>query len=62
MSPSPPFRGEREGPNPHGSARRAARGQAPGWEGEVGGVADRRLGPPHPTLSPRPAGEGEFWW
>jgi hypothetical protein len=50
MSPSPPFTREREVPNPQG------------WEGEVGGVADRRLGPPHPTLSPRPAGEGEFWW
>jgi hypothetical protein len=43
-SPSPPFRGEREGPNPQG------------WEGEVGGLADQHLGPPHPALSPRPAG------
>src|SRR5580704_16310358 len=43
-SPSPPFRGEREGPNPQG------------WEGEVGGATNRLVGPPHPTLSPRPAG------
>src|SRR6266481_4158264 len=41
-NPSPPFRGEREGP-----ARR---------EGEVGGAAYRFVGPPHPALSPRPAG------
>src|SRR5438477_5082042 len=41
-SPSPPFRGEREGP-----AQR---------EGEVGGAANRIVGPPHPALSPRPAG------
>ena len=46
--PSPPFRGEREGPSPQG------------WEGEVGGAANRVVGPPHPALSPRPAGgEGE---
>jgi hypothetical protein len=44
MSPSPPFRGEREGPDPQG------------WEGEVGRVADCLVGPPHPSLSPRPAG------
>src|SRR5689334_2168202 len=43
-SPSPPFRGEREGPN------------LEGWEGEVGGAANRNVGPPHPALSPRPAG------
>ena len=42
--PSPPLRGEREGPNPQG------------WEGEVGGAADQHVGPPHPALSPRPAG------
>jgi len=48
MSPSPPLRGEREGPDPQG------------WEGEVGDVADRLAGPPHPALSPRPAsGEGK---
>src|SRR6188472_888216 len=41
MSPSPPSRGEREGP-----AKR---------EGEVGGAADWVFGPPHPALSPRPA-------
>jgi integrase/recombinase XerC len=41
-NPSPPFRGEREGP-----AQR---------EGEVGGAAKRHIGPPHPALSPRPAG------
>jgi hypothetical protein len=43
-SPSPPFRGEREGP----VAKR--------WEGEVGGAADQHTGPPHPALSARPAG------
>src|ERR1700730_16643793 len=42
-SPSPPFRGEMEGPDP------------PGWEGEVGGATNRPVGPPPPTLSPRPA-------
>jgi PIN domain nuclease of toxin-antitoxin system len=26
------------------------------WEGEVGGATNRLVGPPHPTLSPRPAG------
>jgi hypothetical protein len=63
------LQGEREGP--HGSARSAARGQAPGWEGEVGGATSRLVGPPPPgtarragrpgaTLSPRPAvGEGK---
>ena len=44
-SPSPPLRGEREGPDPQG------------WEGEVGGATNRLVGLPHPTLSPRPAGE-----
>jgi CelD/BcsL family acetyltransferase involved in cellulose biosynthesis len=44
-SPSPPFRGEREGPR-----RDSA------WEGEVGSAADWCDGPPHPALSPRPAG------
>jgi hypothetical protein len=69
-SPSPSFRGEREGPDPHGSAQSAPRGQAPGWEGEVGGVTNRLVGPPPgtarragrpgATLSPRPAvGEGK---
>jgi hypothetical protein len=43
-SPSPPFRGEREGPDPQG------------WEGEVGGTRNRNVGLPHPALSPRPAG------
>jgi hypothetical protein len=43
-SPSLPFRGEREGPNPKG------------WEGEVGGAGTQPSGPPHPTLSPRLAG------
>jgi hypothetical protein len=43
--PSPPFRGEREGPAPEA------------WEGEVGDAADPLDGPPHPTLSPRAAGE-----
>jgi branched-chain amino acid transport system ATP-binding protein len=41
-NPSPPFRGEREGP-----AQR---------EGEVGGAAVRYVGSAHPTLSPRLAG------
>ena len=47
-SPSPPFRGEREGPDPQ-------------WrEGEVGGSTPPIIGPPHPSLSPRPAGgEGQ---
>ncbi|MBV8336973.1 MAG: PHP domain-containing protein, partial [Alphaproteobacteria bacterium] len=44
-SPSPPLRGEREGP---GAQRR---------EGEVGDAAPHLIGPPHPTISPRPAGE-----
>jgi RluA family pseudouridine synthase len=49
--PSPPFRGEREGP------RRASAG-----ERELGGAADCLVGLPHPTLSPRPAGgEGKSW-
>ena len=43
-SPSPPFRGEREGPDPKG------------WEGEVVSAANQFVGPPHPALSPRPAG------
>jgi error-prone DNA polymerase len=42
-SPSPPCRGEREGPI------------APRWEGEVGDDAPHLASPPHPTLSPRPA-------
>src|SRR5207248_11235517 len=46
-NPSPPFRGEREGPN----AKR--------WEGEVG--IRKRSGIPHltPTLSAPEGGEGE---
>jgi len=44
IGPSPPFRGEREGP------------VAERWEGEVGGTANQLIGPPHPALSPRPAG------
>jgi hypothetical protein len=43
-SPSPPFRGRGTGPDPQG------------WEGEVGGATNRLVGPPYPTLSPRPAG------
>ena len=31
-------------------------GDPQGWEGEVGGATNRLVGPPHPTLSPRPAG------
>ena len=42
-SPSPPFRGEREGPAQGGRVRWAAPRPA--------------RGPPHPALSPRPAGE-----
>src|SRR6266850_3058356 len=45
-SPSPPFRGEREGPTPEA------------WEGEVGGAADRDVGPPPPPPPPPPAGGG----
>src|SRR5690349_19556930 len=41
---SPPFRGEREGPD---AQRR---------EGEVGETANPLGGPPHAALSPRPAG------
>src|SRR5712671_5866431 len=44
IGPSPPFRGEREGP------------VAERWEGKVGGTANQLIGPPHPALSPRPAG------
>jgi cytochrome c oxidase assembly protein subunit 15 len=49
IRPSPPLRGEREGPTPKA------------WEGEVGDATSaQRRGPPHPTLSSRPAGgEGE---
>jgi error-prone DNA polymerase len=46
-NPSPPFRGEREGP------------VAQRWEGEVGDVTSHLIGPPHSTLSPRPAGGEE---
>jgi hypothetical protein len=54
-SPSPPFRGEREGPV---AQKPQAHGLDPwGGEGEVGGSANRLAGPPHPPLSPRPAGE-----
>ena len=42
--PSPPLRGEREGP------------VAKQGEGEVGNAVPPTLGPPHPTLSPWPAG------
>ena len=42
--PSPPFRGEREGPNPQG------------WEGEVGGATNRLVGPL--TLPSPPASGG----
>ncbi len=52
--PSPSFRGEREGPV---AREPSAHGLDPwGREGEVGGAANRLVGPPHPTLSPRPAG------
>ena len=43
-SPSPPFRGEREGPDPQG------------WEGEVGGATNRLVGYPLPPAS---GGEGK---
>jgi len=46
--PSPPLRGEREGP------------VAKQGEGEVGGAVPPTLGPPHPALSPRPAGGEGF--
>src|SRR5205823_11746776 len=50
QSPSPPFRGEREGP-----------GRDRAGEGEVGSAANRFVGSPHPALSPRPAGgEGKM--
>ena len=41
----PPFRGEREGPSPRGSAQSADRGQATGWESEVGDCVRRRHSP-----------------
>src|SRR5580704_9511742 len=44
-SPSPPFRGEREGPNPQG------------WEGEVGGATNRLVGPLTPPSPPGQRGE-----
>jgi len=44
LSPSPPFRGESEGPAPQA------------WEGEAGVSPVSPYGPPHPALSPRPAG------
>jgi error-prone DNA polymerase len=47
-SPSPPFRGEREGP------------VAQRWEGEAGDATPPLTGPPHPTLSPRPAGREDL--
>jgi hypothetical protein len=46
-SPSPPFRGEREGPD---AQRR---------EGEAGYTGNWFSRPPHPTLSLRPAGGEE---
>jgi cytochrome c oxidase assembly protein subunit 15 len=46
--PSPPLRGEREGP------------VAKQGEGEVGDAVPPTLGPPHPTRSPRPAGGEGF--
>jgi cytochrome c oxidase assembly protein subunit 15 len=46
--PSPPLRAEREGP------------VAKQGEGEVGDAVPPTLGPPHPTLSPRPAGGEGF--
>jgi len=46
--PPPPLRGEREGP------------VAKQGEGEVGGAVPPTLGPPHPALSPRPAGGEGF--
>jgi hypothetical protein len=58
-SPSPPFRGEREGPV---AREPSAHGLDPwGWEGEVGHTAHRTVGPPHPALSSRSAGgEGKM--
>jgi len=44
--PSPPLRGEREGPTPTA------------WKGEVGGTASGATAPLTPTLSPRRAGGG----
>ena len=43
-SPSPPFRGEREGPN------------LPGWEGEVAGPRTSTSAPLTLPSAPRPAG------
>jgi ceramide glucosyltransferase len=60
ISPPPPFRKEREGPSPHGSARSAARGQAPGWEGGVGGGRRSAIHRLTPTLSVPEGGEGDW--
>ena len=55
QSPSPPFRGEREGPV---AREPSAHGLDPwGLEGEVGDAVNRLGGPPHPSLSPRRRGE-----
>src|SRR5580704_12452197 len=57
MSPPPPFRGERAGP---AKCETSAHGLDPwGREGEVRGAATRWVRPPHPTLSPLPAGGEE---
>ncbi len=46
-NPSPPFRGEREGPTPEA------------WKGEAGGAADRTSAPlPRNCPEGRPAGRG----
>ncbi len=62
QNPSPPFRGEREGPGPHPSPPPlAGEGMGGGWEGEVGEAEPGSPAPLTPTLSPRPAGgEGEI--
>ena len=44
--PSPPFRGEREGPDPQG------------WEGEVGGATNRLVGPLTLPFPPASGGRG----
>jgi hypothetical protein len=55
---SPPSRGEREGPAPHGSALCAARGQAPTWRVRWVPASDVESPRLTPTLSVPKGGEG----
>ncbi len=57
-SPSPPFRGEREGPAPSLTLPRSRGREGWGWEGEVGDATPHLIGSAHPTLSPAGGGRG----